>query len=103
ARWSFSCSICFRFFYIRRTLVFIYFFYSLSFFNYPIYFCIYFYLIFLCHTSCLSLSCTSSSCTTSIPLRFSDRKSTRLNSSHVSISYAVFCLKTKRCLHRHNS
>src|SRR5699024_12107163 len=24
-----------------------------------------------------------------------DRKSTRLNSSHVSISYAVFCLKTK--------
>src|SRR5699024_11692590 len=25
----------------------------------------------------------------------SDRKSTRLNSSHVSISYAVFCLKTK--------
>src|SRR5207249_5714147 len=26
----------------------------------------------------------------------SDRKSTRLNSSHVSISYAVFCLKKKR-------
>src|SRR5699024_12317925 len=26
----------------------------------------------------------------------SDRKSTRLNSSHVSISYAVFCLKTKK-------
>src|SRR6266480_3662115 len=25
-----------------------------------------------------------------------DRKSTRLNSSHMSISYAVFCLKTKR-------
>src|SRR5699024_8960336 len=25
-----------------------------------------------------------------------DRKSTRLNSSHVSISYAVFCLKTKK-------
>src|SRR5690606_41995781 len=25
-----------------------------------------------------------------------DRKSTRLNSSHVKISYAVFCLKTKR-------
>src|SRR5690625_6259099 len=25
----------------------------------------------------------------------SDRKSTRLNSSHVAISYAVFCLKTK--------
>src|SRR5437868_7339383 len=28
------------------------------------------------------------------PLR--DRKSTRLNSSHVSTSYAVFCLKKKR-------
>src|SRR5207249_9386571 len=26
---------------------------------------------------------------------FGDRKSTRLNSSHVSISYAVFCLKKK--------
>src|SRR5690625_4703053 len=27
---------------------------------------------------------------------FKDRKSTRLNSSHVAISYAVFCLKKKR-------
>src|SRR5699024_5336490 len=27
---------------------------------------------------------------------FEDRKSTRLNSSHVSISYAVFCLKKKK-------
>src|SRR5690625_6833477 len=27
-----------------------------------------------------------------------DRKSTRLNSSHVAISYAVFCLKTKKQL-----
>src|SRR5690625_642463 len=26
---------------------------------------------------------------------FEDRKSTRLNSSHVAISYAVFCLKKK--------
>src|SRR5699024_11673802 len=26
---------------------------------------------------------------------FTDRKSTRLNSSHVSISYAVFCFKKK--------
>src|SRR5207253_10486877 len=26
-----------------------------------------------------------------------DRKSTRLNSSHVAISYAVFCLKKKIC------
>src|SRR5690349_23614043 len=30
-----------------------------------------------------------------------DRKSTRLNSSHVEISYAVFCLKKKKI--RHNS
>src|SRR5690242_21033003 len=27
-----------------------------------------------------------------------DRKSTRLNSSHMSISYAVFCLKKKRAV-----
>src|SRR5690349_23043458 len=27
-----------------------------------------------------------------------DRKSTRLNSSHVEISYAVFCLTKKLCL-----
>src|SRR3712207_8705496 len=27
----------------------------------------------------------------------SDRKSTRLNSSHANISYAVFCLKKKDC------
>src|SRR5258707_11810618 len=26
-----------------------------------------------------------------------DRKSTRLNSSHANISYAVFCLKKKNC------
>src|SRR5207249_8118659 len=30
------------------------------------------------------------------PLATQDRKSTRLNSSHVSISYAVFCLKKKK-------
>src|SRR3989442_11331916 len=28
--------------------------------------------------------------------RYRDRKSTRLNSSHVRISYAVFCLKKKK-------
>src|SRR5699024_12362457 len=32
----------------------------------------------------------------SITQRLKDRKSTRLNSSHVSISYAVFCLKKKK-------
>src|SRR5690625_6210104 len=29
-------------------------------------------------------------------VEFADRKSTRLNSSHVAISYAVFCLKKKK-------
>src|SRR5690554_7281696 len=29
-------------------------------------------------------------------IRLEDRKSTRLNSSHVRISYAVFCLKKKK-------
>src|SRR5690349_22418445 len=29
-------------------------------------------------------------------VRLPDRKSTRLNSSHVEISYAVFCLKKKK-------
>src|SRR3712207_8886480 len=29
-------------------------------------------------------------------LRLGDRKSTRLNSSHANISYAVFCLKKKK-------
>src|SRR5438876_10922641 len=29
-------------------------------------------------------------------IRHADRKSTRLNSSHPSISYAVFCLKKKK-------
>src|SRR5690242_20972774 len=32
----------------------------------------------------------------SVPVRLQDRKSTRLNSSHMSISYAVFCLKKKK-------
>src|SRR3712207_8463178 len=31
-------------------------------------------------------------------LTLKDRKSTRLNSSHVNISYAVFCLKKKKKL-----
>src|SRR5688572_32559580 len=32
--------------------------------------------------------------------RLQDRKSTRLNSSHSQISYAVFCLKKKRFQYR---
>src|SRR5689334_24366598 len=34
------------------------------------------------------------------PCKVEDRKSTRLNSSHSSISYAVFCLKKKKNKHR---
>src|SRR5439155_23094641 len=46
-------------------------------------------------------SISSSSSPTAIPaaalgLPGIDRKSTRLNSSHVAISYAVFCLKKKK-------
>src|SRR5690242_20993766 len=32
-----------------------------------------------------------------------DRKSTRLNSSHMSISYAVFCLKKKKNTNIHHT
>src|SRR5207253_11253726 len=54
------------------------------------------------HTSSCSAS-IARSCPTSASARRSriaakstrDRKSTRLNSSHVAISYAVFCLKKK--------
>src|SRR3712207_8159920 len=31
-----------------------------------------------------------------VPVVTTDRKSTRLNSSHANISYAVFCLKKKK-------
>src|SRR5439155_10482909 len=50
-----------------------------------------------------SISAAASS-TRSTILKSRDRKSTRLNSSHVAISYAVFCLKKKKeeqtCLYR---
>src|SRR5207302_8233634 len=36
-------------------------------------------------------------------LILTDRKSTRLNSSHVKISYAVFCLKKKNNCNKPNS
>src|SRR5438876_3193699 len=38
----------------------------------------------------------SAEATSAFRLRSGDRKSTRLNSSHPSISYAVFCLKKKK-------
>src|SRR5256885_12480336 len=34
--------------------------------------------------------------TSKVEKEFKDRKSTRLNSSHLVISYAVFCLKKKK-------
>src|SRR6266496_6120968 len=41
------------------------------------------------------LRCENLEGSQSASCRFRDRKSTRLNSSHVEISYAVFCLKKK--------
>src|SRR5207245_11540710 len=41
-------------------------------------------------------SCAESADSTGPPALTADRKSTRLNSSHGSISYAVFCLKKKK-------
>src|SRR5258707_4192670 len=35
-----------------------------------------------------------------MPVQERDRKSTRLNSSHANISYAVFCLKKKKKIER---
>src|SRR5690349_23740442 len=40
--------------------------------------------------------CPNDSATRVAPAPVVDRKSTRLNSSHVEISYAVFCLKKKK-------
>src|SRR5437867_3037722 len=43
-----------------------------------------------------SLPTTISACGTAADIVVGDRKSTRLNSSHRTISYAVFCLKKKK-------
>src|SRR5256885_13247856 len=41
--------------------------------------------------------CSKRACAIPVVVRFRrDRKSTRLNSSHLVISYAVFCLKKKK-------
>src|SRR5690349_23788792 len=45
---------------------------------------------------CLSVGGTDRHRRRSDRLHHADRKSTRLNSSHVEISYAVFCLKKKK-------
>src|SRR5438132_3577356 len=47
-----------------------------------------------------SIRSAGSSSTTVIAHRARDRKSTRLNSSHTVISYAVFCLKKKNTQER---
>src|SRR2546430_12997421 len=52
-----------------------------------------------------SRPCSTSSTRASVSWRVapcccSDRKSTRLNSSHSQISYAVFCLKKKTITHK---
>src|SRR5699024_5223372 len=51
-----------------------------------------------CRRSTTSVTQSSSTTSAAVPSRRvrTDRKSTRLNSSHVSISYAVCCLKHKR-------
>src|SRR5258707_7299867 len=43
-----------------------------------------------------SLGATAAGARRVVALRALDRKSTRLNSSHANISYAVFCLKKKK-------
>src|SRR5699024_12776328 len=49
-----------------------------------------------CIHSCADQSTSARKILYRMPLAGLDRKSTRLNSSHVSISYAVFCLKKKK-------
>src|SRR5215510_15335387 len=53
--------------------------------------------------SCCRSGSRSPSCRACcLPGGRTDRKSTRLNSSHVAISYAVFCLKKKKKKNNHN-
>src|SRR3712207_8867996 len=47
-------------------------------------------------TPCAIMEFTSATCFAADPAASVDRKSTRLNSSHANISYAVFCLKKKK-------
>src|ERR1035437_10945745 len=43
----------------------------------------------------MEILCRMNPCLWSVEVNVTDRKSTRLNSSHANISYAVFCLKKK--------
>src|SRR3712207_7872935 len=47
------------------------------------------------HAECLAQCCDSVRIGQNWDAGHGDRKSTRLNSSHANISYAVFCLKKK--------
>src|SRR5688572_31102903 len=51
--------------------------------------------------ACATRASTSATWRCSAPSRTRDRKSTRLNSSHSQISYAVFCLKKKKKKKKH--
>src|SRR3712207_7257623 len=53
----------------------------------------------VCAPALLALSGPATPSIAPRPKRLGDRKSTRLNSSHANISYAVFCLKKKK--HHH--
>src|SRR3712207_9008240 len=46
--------------------------------------------------SCVLVKLTATGTVSVLTQRPRDRKSTRLNSSHANISYAVFCLKKKK-------
>src|SRR5262245_65840412 len=53
--------------------------------------------------SCMVTPAASGTMQEMLPLAdLQDRKSTRLNSSHLGISYAVFCLKKKKILKNTN-
>src|SRR3989442_3918274 len=54
-------------------------------------------------TLCPTTNCVGSNSRVEKKCTFLDRKSTRLNSSHVRISYAVFCLKQKQQITSHIS
>src|SRR3712207_8601620 len=45
--------------------------------------------------TCRTCVCSNCQCSAHVQQQQRDRKSTRLNSSHANISYAVFCLKKK--------
>src|SRR2546430_4251813 len=54
--------------------------------------------------SCSSCECVCRSCDRpAMATPTTDRKSTRLNSSHSQISYAVFCLKKKKKYTKHTA